>query len=247
MHEVSLPLEGMRFNLNRTRGGAGRRDRGEHVALLKRVGRAPACGLVVWASLALLAPVAAPAQDVARGAELFDTCVPCHGQDGAGNHERKAPVIAALPAWYVETQLGNFKAGRRGYRADDAAGLQMRPMAMSLFTDADLKSVAAYVASLPPVAPGDLGGGDATRGQTAYAVCLACHGPDGMGNEQLKSPPIVRQGDWYVIAQLDNFKSGRRGGGEGDVMGMQMRGMAATLADEQAVQDVAAYIRTLRK
>ena len=32
-----------------------------------------------------------------------------------------------------------------------------------------------------------------------------------------------------------------------DVTGMQMRGMSATLADEQAVQDVAAYLRTLRK
>lgn len=217
------------------------------MALLKRVRRAPACGLAALASLALLVPVAAPAQDVARGAQLYDTCVPCHGQNGAGSVDRKAPVIAALPAWYIETQLGNFKAGRRGYHADDAAGLQMRPMAMSLFTDADVKAVAAYVASLPPVTPTDVGGGDATKGQTSYAVCLACHGPDGMGNEQLKSPPIVRQSDWYIIAQLDNFKSGRRGAGEGDVTGMQMRGMSATLADQQAVQDVAAYIRTLRK
>lgn len=217
------------------------------MALLKRVGRAPARGLVALAIVALAAPGAAPAQDVARGAQLFDTCVPCHGENGAGSLDRRAPVIAALPAWYVETQIGNFKAGRRGYHADDTAGLQMRPMAMSLFTDADVKAVAAYVATLPPVPPVDVGGGDAARGQTAYAVCLACHGPDGMGNEQLKAPPIVRQGDWYIVAQLDNFKSGRRGAAEGDVTGMQMRGMSATLVDQQAVQDVAAYIRTLRK
>jgi cytochrome c oxidase subunit 2 len=178
---------------------------------------------------------------------LFDTCVPCHGVNGAGNHERGAPVIAALPAWYVETQLGNFKGGRRGYHADDTTGLLMRPMASSLVAEEDLRAVAAYVASLPPVAPVDVGGGDATRGQTAYAVCLACHGPDGMGNEQLKAPPIVRQGDWYLVAQLQKFKSGLRGNGAGDVTGMQMRGMAATLADEQAVRDVTAYIRTLRK
>ena len=217
------------------------------MALLKRVRRAPACGLIVLASLALLAPAVAPAQDVARGEQLFDTCVPCHGQNGGGSVDRKAPVIAALPAWYIETQIGNFKAARRGYHADDTAGLLMRPMAMSLFTDADVKAIAAYVSSLPPVPPVDVGGGDATKGQTSYAVCLACHGPDGMGNEALKAPPIVRQGDWYIITQLNNFKSGRRGAAEGDVTGMQMRGMSATLADEQAVQDVAAYIRTLRK
>jgi cytochrome c553 len=217
------------------------------VALLKRLGRAPASRLAALAVIALVVPVATPAQDVARGAELYDTCEPCHGADGSGSYDRKAPVIAGLPAWYVEAQIGNFKAGRRGYHADDVAGLQMRPMAMSLFDDDDVRAVAAYVASLPAVPPVDVGGGDPTRGQTAYGVCLACHGPDGMGNEQLKSPPIVRQGDWYVVAQIDNFKTGRRGAAEGDVMGMQMRGMAATLPDQQAVEDVAAYIRTLRK
>lgn len=205
-------------------------------------------GRLAWAlaALALLATRSA-AQDVARGAALFDTCVPCHGANGGGSPERHAPMIAGLPVWYVETQLGNFKHGRRGYHADDATGLLMRPMASSLVDDSDLKAVAAYVASLPPVKPVDVGGGDATRGQTAYAVCLACHGPDGMGNEALKAPPIVRQGDWYLVAQLEKFKSGQRGAGTGDVTGMQMRGMAATLPDEQAVRDVTAYIRTLRK
>lgn len=199
--------------------------------------------------LALLVCLAGPAaaQDVARGAALFDTCVPCHGANGAGDQARGAPVIAGLPAWYVETQLGNFKAGRRGYHAADVAGLQMRPMASALVTGDDVRAVAAYVASLPPVPPVDLGGGDAGRGQAAYAVCLACHGADGMGNEQLKAPPIARQGDWYLVAQLEKFKSGQRGAGTGDVTGMQMRGMAATLPDEQAVRDVTAYIRTLRK
>lgn len=201
------------------------------------------CGLAVLACLAL----PAAAQDIERGKALFNTCVPCHGENGAGNHERKAPVIAALPTWYVETQLGNFKAGRRGYHAGDVAGLQMRPMASSLMDDADVAAVAAYVSSLPPAAPVDVGGGDATRGQTSYAVCLACHGPDGMGNEQLKAPPIVRQGDWYLVAQLEKFKSGQRGAGTGDVTGAQMRGMASTLPDDQAVLDVTAYIRTLRK
>lgn len=217
------------------------------MALAKGIGGALASGLAALAGLALLAPGAAATPDVARGAALFDTCVPCHGANGAGSRERKAPVIAGLPAWYIETQIANFKGGRRGYHADDTTGLLMRPMASSLVTDADVAAMAAYVASLPPVAPEDVGGGDPTRGQTAYAVCLACHGPDGMGNEQLKAPPIVRQGDWYLAAQLEKFKTGQRGAGPGDVTGMQMRGMAATLADDQAVRDVTAYIRTLRK
>lgn len=201
------------------------------------------CVLVATAPLA----TRVAAQDVARGEALFDTCVPCHGADGAGSHRLGAPAIAGLPAWYVETQLANFKAGRRGYHAGDKTGLLMRPMASSVVGDEDLRAVAAYVASLPPVAPVDAGGGDAARGQTAYAVCLACHGADGMGNEQLKAPPIAHQADWYLVAQLEKFKNGQRGAGVGDVMGMQMRGMAATLPDDQAVRDVTAYIRTLRK
>ena len=104
------------------------------MALLKRVRRAPACGLIVLAGLALLAPAVAPAQDVARGEQLFDTCVPCHGENGGGSFDRKAPVIASLPAWYLETQLNNFKAVRRPYVADETSGLLMRPMARSVDT-----------------------------------------------------------------------------------------------------------------
>lgn len=209
-------------------------------------GRALVCAVALVGVVAGLAGPAA-AQDQARGAELYALCANCHGETGAGSRERNAPLVAALPAWYVETQLRNFKTGLRGYHAADVTGLQMRPMAAALVSDDDLRAVAAFVAALPPVAPEDAGGGDAARGQAAYATCLACHGPDGLGNEALKAPPIAGQSDWYLAAQLAKFKAGERGAAPGDVMGMQMRGMAATLADAQAVQDVTAYVRTLRK
>ena len=197
-------------------------------------------------ALAMLAG-AAGAQDLARGEALYALCANCHGETGAGSRERGAPVVAALPAWYVEAQLRNFKSGLRGYHAADVGGLQMRPMATALVTEDDLAAVAAFVAALPAAAPDDVGGGDAARGQAAYATCLACHGADGLGAEALKAPPIARQGDWYLTAQIAKFKSGERGAAPGDVMGMQMRGMAATLPDAQAVEDVTAYVRTLRK
>ena len=34
--------------------------------------------------------------------------------------------------------------------------------------------------------------GDAAKGKAAYAVCLACHGADGMGNKALNSPQILQ-------------------------------------------------------
>lgn len=198
---------------------------------------------LVASALGFVTP--ATAQDPARGAAEYQLCAACHGDQGAGNESRGAPVIAGLPTWYVEAQLKKFQAGQRGYTQGDDTGLQMRPMATSLHTDEDVASVATYVHALPAAHPTPTLAGDATRGQTLFAPCTACHGPDGNGNEALKAPKLAGQADWYLIAQLQKFKSGARGAHKDDATGAQMRAMASTLADEQAMLDVVAYVRTL--
>jgi cytochrome c oxidase subunit 2 len=45
---------------------------------------------------------------------------------------------------------------------------------------------------------------------------------------------------------LHNYRAGLRGADPADTDGQQMRIMAATLADDAAVNDVVAYINTLR-
>ena len=90
-------------------------------------------------------------------------------------------------------------------------------------------------------------GGDATAGAGNYAVCTACHGPEGKGNEQLHAPPIAGQHDWYLVSQLKKFKAGIRGTNPKDITGGQMRPMSMTLADEQAMKNVVAHISTLAK
>ncbi len=111
-----------------------------------------------------------------------------------------------------------------------------------------MRAVVAYTASLPPVkTAATLKDGNAQAGATSYAVCTACHGPNGAGNEALKSPPIAGQNDWYLLAQLQKFKSGVRGAHPQDVMGQQMRPMAMTLPDEQAMKNVVAHISTLSR
>jgi cytochrome c553 len=92
-----------------------------------------------------------------------------------------------------------------------------------------------------------LEGGDAARGQALYAPCTACHGLDGSGNQALGSPPINHQNDWYMLTQLQHFKSGVRGTAPGDAQGALMRPMSMTLPDEQAIKDVIAFIMTLSK
>ena len=146
----------------------------------------------------------------------------------------------------MEAQLQKFKGGLRGAHPDDVAGLRMRPMTYTLKTDADLSAVAAYVAGLPPVEPvPSLEGGDAAKGQTSYALCMACHGAAGEGNKALNGPPLNRLNDWYLLEQLEKFKAGIRGGDPRDVNGIMMRPMALSLADDQAMKDVIAYILTL--
>ena len=68
-----------------------------------------------------------------------------------------------------------------------------------------------------------------------------------MGIETMKGPPIALLEDWYIVSQLTKFKSGIRGTNPADAEGAQMRPMAMTLADDQAVKNVVAYIQTLKK
>jgi cytochrome c553 len=199
------------------------------------------------ALFALLATAAAaPAQDLERGRELFQLCTQCHGAQGEGMRLSLAPEIGGLPEWYVENQLKGFRAGYRGKHFDDIAGMRMRPMSLTLRDDADVKDVAAYVSRLPVHDPEpELVGGDAARGQTLYAPCTACHGPDGGGNQALNAPPLNHASDWYLLTQLSNFKAGIRGTAPGDVNGGLMRPMSMILPDEQALKDVIAYIAQL--
>jgi cytochrome c oxidase subunit 2 len=188
----------------------------------------------------------AHAADLERGGQVYKLCAACHGENGQGNRELNAPAIAGIPSWYIESQLRKFKGGLRGYHADDVAALQMRPMARAVTTDDDLAAVAAYSAAMTPARPAPTVEGDPARGKVLYAPCFACHGgADGKGNKLLKSPSLIHQHDWYIVSQLKKFRDGLRGTHKDDATGAQMRAMLAALPDEQALNDVAAYIGTL--
>jgi cytochrome c oxidase subunit 2 len=187
-----------------------------------------------------------PPEGEARGPALFETCAACHGADGGGMQEFEAPAIAGLPEWYLLGQLGKFQSGARGTHADDANGLRMRGMARTLNHDGDVEAVAAYVASLPVQTPSSDLEGDPEHGRELFATCVECHGEDAAGDESRGAPPLTGLDDWYIVSQLQLFKAGIRGTNPQDETGATMRPMALGLADEQAMRDVAAYIRTLR-
>jgi cytochrome c553 len=188
---------------------------------------------------------AEPAAGHDRAAARFNQCAPCHGQNGEGNPTQIAPAIAGLPAWYVETQLMNYRAGVRGTHFDDVGGMRMKAMAVTLPTEDDVKDMARYVSELPtPKQMAITLAAAPTAGRQSYAVCAACHGADGAGNPALKAPPIAGHADWYVYRQLKNFKHGARGANPKDINGATMRGIALGLSDEQ-MRNVAQFVAEL--
>ena len=87
--------------------------------------------------------------------------------------------------------------------------------------------------------------GDAESGKALYTPCVACHGADGEGNAELLAPGLAGQSESYLMRQLWDFKKGKRGAAPGDSAGAQMLPMVATLADGNAIADVAAYLASL--
>ncbi len=123
----------------------------------------------------------------------------------------------------------------------------MRPMAISLSTDENVQAVARYVGSLPPVTHAPALKGDIEAGDAQYhQVCGSCHGPNGGGIDDVNAPRLAGVDDWYLATQIRKFKAGVRGGNSKDTEGRLMRPMARSLADEDAIRNVVAYIATLK-
>ncbi len=185
------------------------------------------------------------AGDVEAGKQAYATCANCHGAEGQGNKTLNAPSLAGQYGWYLERHLKYYRSGVRGKEKGDVYGNQMYPMALTLVDDAGVANVVAYIETFSPSKPETTIDGNPGAGQALYAVCASCHGANGEGNTALNAPKLAGQHDWYLARQLQYYKNGARGANPGDEHGVTMVGMAATLADEQAINDVVSYISTL--
>ncbi len=153
------------------------RDVTTYVSTLKGVSSSRASGVK---SSKVAAVVTSPVSE-----PLYAPCASCHGSDGEGNQKLGAPRLAGQPGWYIERQLRNWRDGIRGTHSEDIYGMQMRPMAMTLVKDADLRRVVKFISTLrggpsEPTIQGDIG-----AGKTAYATCTACHGAKGANSNFL--------------------------------------------------------------
>ncbi|MGI9248909.1 MAG: c-type cytochrome [Woeseiaceae bacterium] len=186
-----------------------------------------------------------PAGNAAVGSAQYAVCAACHGPQGEGVPAMNAPKIAGQSAWYLKRQIMNYKKGLRGTHEGDTFGQQMIGMVATLADEQAVDNVVAHILTFPDNAPNATIEGDVVSGQKHYNICAYCHGKDGMGVQAMNAPRAAGMSDWYMARQLQNFKDDVRGGHQQDLYGKQMGFMADILHDQQAIDDVIAYINTL--
>jgi cytochrome c oxidase cbb3-type subunit 3 len=141
-------------------------------------------------------------QAKAIGERLFmNNCSQCHGSDARGgkgfpNLTDNDWLHGGTPDKIKET----LALGRIG---------NMPPMAAAVGSADDVKNVANYVLSLSK-APHD--SVRANLGKEKFAVCAACHGPDGKGMQAIGAPNLTDDiwlhgfGENAIMAMVNNGK-----------------------------------------
>lgn len=179
------------------------------------------------------------------GAAQYAVCAACHGQQGEGIAAMNAPKLAGQSAWYLKRQIMNYKRGLRGTDPGDTFGQQMIGMVAMLADEQSIDNVVAHIRTFPDNPVEATIAGDVDAGADEYRVCAYCHGKDGAGVQALNAPRLAGMSDWYLERQLRSFRDEIRGSHPQDYYGFQMSLMGQSLFDEQAMQDLIAYINTL--
>ncbi len=78
------------------------------------------------------------------------------------------------------------------------------------------------------------------EGKGAVPACMTCHGPEGMGDDNMGTPRLAGQSVVYLIKQLEDFAHGRR---KDQTMFVMDTAVAPNLTPEDRV-DVAVYVST---
>ncbi|MES3015348.1 MAG: cytochrome-c oxidase, cbb3-type subunit III [Pseudomonadota bacterium] len=140
---------------------------------------------------------------MATGERLFiNNCATCHGSDARGS--KGFPNLTDtdwLHGGSPEKIEETITQGRIG---------MMPPMAAAVGTAQDVRNVANYVLSLSGSAYNPI---YAAAGQSKFAVCAACHGADGKGNQALGAPNLTDKvwlhgwGDEAIIAMVNHGKT----------------------------------------
>jgi cytochrome c oxidase subunit 2 len=117
---------------------------------------------------------------------------------------------------------------------------------MTLADASAIENVVAYINTLPGADVTETIAGDPSKSAALYqSTCAQCHGDDGRGVWTVNAPALTGLDDWYMAEQLQKFRAGIRGRHDDDLYGLQMGLLSNTLVDDEAVNDMVAYINTL--
>ncbi|NWG76342.1 MAG: cytochrome c4 [Rubrivivax sp.] len=195
----------------------------------------------------LLAPLAATAAgataaakpDLAKGQAIAtQVCAACHTVDGTRGLPAN-PILVGQHPEYLAKQLREFKAGRR-------VNAIMQGIASGL-SDEDMRNLAAFYASKPPLPGAARNAGLVLQGERIWRggiasknvpACAGCHSPNGAGIP-VQYPRLAGQHAEYTEAQLRAFRSGERANSA------QMMTISANLSDRE-ITALADYIAGLR-
>ena len=175
------------------------------------------------------------AQDLEPSNRLYQLCAGCHGVNAEGNENLNAPALSIFSTWYLERQIRNFNQGlRENHPGGD----------LLYISDENIHPLADYIAGKTAVSPQSSIEGNLDRGEFVFQHCISCHGEFGEGDEDVRTPRLSGQYDWYLLAELIKFKQGLRGDHPNDLYGAQMM-EAAMMFDEDMLRDAVAYISSL--
>lgn len=194
------------------------------MTMFGRWGSAFLAAAVLGAPFAVSAQGAAVTGDAARGARLGYTCLGCHGILNYKNTypNYRVPKLAGQSPSYIVIALQAYRNQERGHATMHAQAATM--------SDQDMADVAAYLAGTPVQSKPDAR--PVGTAPEAAAVCVSCHGNDGVGITP-EYPTLAGQHEDYLQRALLDYK---RGGRKNAVMA----GFVGTLS-EADIKALAAY------
>lgn len=173
----------------------------------RKLARAATILLALGSTAALAAPA-----DMERGKQLAQTCVACHGAEGAGMATGNFARLNILTAEHMLKQLQDLKSGARKSPV-------MMPFVAGL-DEQQMRDVSAWFAAqtgappAPPTADAELmtlGEQLANRGDWDRYIpaCHSCHGPKNQGVGDV-FPALAGQHAGYIESQLNAWRDGSR-------------------------------------
>jgi cytochrome c553 len=142
------------------------------------------------------------AADISAGRIVAEKeCKGCHGLDGKGV-AAGIPNLAGQRGRYTIAALKEYKEGVRVHAA-------LRAIAANM-SDDNTRTVAAFYASLPPVAPVKVAAfSPFENGKVVAEACTSCHGVD--GNSQTPgTPSLAGQQPIYFVAATQEYMTNAR-------------------------------------